>query len=73
MDRPITRDDVRSAKEFLRKRGIRGISPRKFARAAVEAGSSYRGLVDFLSGVIRARGKGVREGAEDSAGKGGSV
>lgn len=45
--------DVRAAREFLRKRGIRGVSPRQFARSAEETGVSYQALLDSLAGVAR--------------------
>lgn len=45
--------DVRAAREFLRKRGVRGVSPRQFARSAVETGASYQTLLDKLAGVAR--------------------
>ena len=45
--------DVRAAREFLRKRGVRGVSPRQFARSAVETGSNYQALLDKLAGVAR--------------------
>jgi hypothetical protein len=45
--------DVRAAREFLRKRGVRGVSPRKFAQSATEAGASYQTLLDKLAGVAR--------------------
>ena len=45
--------DVRAAREFLRKRGVRGVSPRKFATSAEEAGITYQALLDSLAGVAR--------------------
>jgi hypothetical protein len=45
--------DVRAAREFLRKRGVRGVSPRQFARSAMEAGVSYQTLLGKLAGVAR--------------------
>jgi hypothetical protein len=45
--------DVRAAREFLRKRGVRGISPRKFARSSEETGMNYQTLLDTLAGVAR--------------------
>jgi hypothetical protein len=45
--------DVRAAREFLRKRGVRGVSPRQFARSSVETGVSYQTLLDKLAGVAR--------------------
>lgn len=45
--------DVRAAREFLRKRGVRGVSPRLFARSAQETGVSYQTLLDKLAGVAR--------------------
>lgn len=45
--------DVRAAREFLRKRGVRGMSPRLFARSAMETGVSYQTLLDKLAGVAR--------------------
>jgi hypothetical protein len=45
--------DVRAAREFLRKRGVRGVSPRKFAQSSKEAGVSYQTLLDKLAGVAR--------------------
>lgn len=45
--------DVRAAREFLRKRGVRGVSPRQFARSAQETGSNYQALLDNLAGVAR--------------------
>lgn len=45
--------DVRAAREFLRKRGVRGVSPRQFARSALETGSNYQTLLDNLAGVAR--------------------
>jgi DNA-binding transcriptional regulator YbjK len=45
--------DVRAAREFLRKRGVRGVSPRQFARSAQETGSNYQTLLDNLAGVAR--------------------
>jgi len=46
-------EDVRAAREFLRKRGVRGVSPRNFAHAAQEAGVTYQTLLDKLAGVAR--------------------
>ncbi len=43
--------DVRAAREFLRKRGVRGVSPRQFARSAQETGATYSTLLDKLAGV----------------------
>lgn len=45
--------DIRAAREFLRKRGIRGLSPRSFARSSKEAGMSYQTLLEALAGVAR--------------------
>jgi DNA-binding transcriptional regulator YbjK len=45
--------DVRAAREFLRKRGIRGVSPRQFARSAQETGITYQALLESLAGVAR--------------------
>ncbi len=45
--------DVRAAREFLRKRGIKGVSPRKFAASAKETGMNFRALLDFLAGVAK--------------------
>lgn len=45
--------DVRAAREFLRKRGVKGISPRLFARSAQETGMSYTTLLAQLAGVAR--------------------
>ena len=45
--------DVRAAREFLRKRGVRGVSPKQFARSALEAGVSYQALLGKLAGVAR--------------------
>jgi hypothetical protein len=45
--------DVRAAREFLRKRGVRGVSPRKFAQSSEESGMSYETLLDGLAGVAR--------------------
>jgi hypothetical protein len=45
--------DVRAAREFLRKRGVRGVSPRKFAHASMEAGVSYQTLLEKLAGVAQ--------------------
>lgn len=45
--------DVRAAREFLRKRGVRGVSPRQFARSALETGVSYQTLLGKLAGVAR--------------------
>ena len=45
--------DVRAAREFLRKRGVRGVSPRQFALASEEAGVSYQTLLDKLAGVAQ--------------------
>jgi len=49
--------DVRAAREFLRKRGVRGVSPRQFARSATEAGMSYQALLDKLAGVAKRKVK----------------
>lgn len=43
--------DVRAAREFLRKRGVRGVSPRKFALSSVETGMNFRQLLEFIQGV----------------------
>jgi hypothetical protein len=43
--------EVRAAREFLRKRGVRGVSPRKFALSAQETGLNFRQLLEFLQGV----------------------
>jgi hypothetical protein len=45
--------EVRAAREFLRKRGVRGVSPRNFARSANETGITYQALLDGLAGVAR--------------------
>lgn len=45
--------DVRAAREFLRKRGVRGVSPRAFARSSEETGLTYQALLDSLAGVAR--------------------
>jgi hypothetical protein len=45
--------DVRAAREFLRKRGVRGVSPRQFARSSVETGINYQALLDNLAGVAK--------------------
>ena len=45
--------EVRAAREFLRKRGVRGVSPRQFARSSMETGASYQTLLDKLAGVAR--------------------
>lgn len=45
--------EVRAAREFLRKRGVRGVSPRQFARSAEETGISYQTLLDKLAGVAK--------------------
>ena len=45
--------DVRAAREFLRKRGVRGVSPRLFARSALETGATYQTLLDKLAGVAK--------------------
>jgi hypothetical protein len=45
--------DVRAAREFLRKRGIKGVSPRKFALSSQETGLDFRQLLEFLRGVKR--------------------
>lgn len=45
--------EVRAAREFLRKRGVRGVSPRQFARSAMETGANYQTLLDKLAGVAR--------------------
>lgn len=45
--------EVRAAREFLRKRGVRGVSPRQFARSAQETGDNYQALLDKLAGVAR--------------------
>lgn len=45
--------DVRAAREFLRKRGVKGISPRMFARSAKETGMNYQTLLASLAGVAR--------------------
>jgi len=44
--------EVREAREFLRKRGIRGTSPRTFAQASNESGLSFKALLDFRAGVV---------------------
>ena len=51
-DAPLPKD-VRAAREFLRKRGVRGLPPRMFARSAIEAGVDYKTLLDKLAGVAR--------------------
>jgi hypothetical protein len=43
--------EVRAAREFLRKRGVKGVSPRKFARSSEETGLTYRALLEVLAGV----------------------
>ena len=45
--------DVRAAREFLRKRGVRGLSPKQFARSSIESGVSYQALLGSLAGVAR--------------------
>lgn len=45
--------DVRAARTFLRKRGVRGVSPRKFALSAKETGMNFRQLLELLKGVRR--------------------
>jgi hypothetical protein len=49
----VTAKDVRAAREFLRKRGVRGVSPRQFASSANEAGITYTTLLESLAGVAR--------------------
>lgn len=49
----ITPKEVRAAREFLRKRGVRGLSPRKFAQASQEADLPYQELLTSLSKVAR--------------------
>jgi len=44
---------VRAAREFLRKRGIRGVSPRQFARSSEETGMTYQTLLENLAGVAK--------------------
>ena len=44
-------EDVRAVREFLRKRGIRGVSARKFALSSLETGKNFRQLLEFLQGV----------------------
>ena len=51
--------DVRAAREFLRRRGVRGVSPRLFARSALETGATYETLLDKLAGVARRKLDGV--------------
>jgi len=51
--------DVRAAREFLRKRGVRGVSPRQFARSSKESGISYQALLDSLAGVARRKLDGI--------------
>ena len=63
----IKAEEVRSAREFLRKRGVKGVSPRKFARSSQELGVNYRALLDILAGVAKANGNitdGVRQTAK---------
>ena len=45
--------EVRAAREFLRKRGVRGVSPRQFARSSEETGIPYQTLLDKLAGVAK--------------------
>jgi len=45
--------DVRAAREFLRKRGVRGVSARQFARSSKESGISYTTLLESLAGVAK--------------------
>lgn len=45
--------DVRAAREFLRKRGVRGVSPRQFAKSSQETGIPYQSLLDSLAGVAK--------------------
>lgn len=49
----VTPKQVRAAREFLRKRGVRGLSPRKFARASHETDLPYQDLLKSLSKVAR--------------------
>lgn len=61
--------DVRAAREFLRKRGVRGFSPYKFARSSMETGMSYRSLLTYLAGVARkVEDDSERRKEEDDAG-----
>lgn len=57
--------DVRAAREFLRKRGIKGISPRMFARSAMETGLSYQTLLAQLAGVARRKLNGKAKPAKE--------
>ena len=45
--------EVRAAREFLRKRGVRGLSPRKFAQASEETGKPFNDLLASIAGVAR--------------------
>lgn len=49
--------DVRAAREFLRKRGVRGVSPQQFARSAKESGVPFQTLLDKLAGVARRKAR----------------
>lgn len=49
--------EIRAAREFLRKRGIKGLTPHKFHRASVETGLDYRRLLAFLQEVAKMTGK----------------
>jgi len=55
-ERSVKAEDVRAAREFLRKRGIRGVSPRKFALSAIETGKNFRQMLAFLQGVKKKYG-----------------
>ena len=54
-------EDVRAARAFLRKLGVRNVSPRKFARSSQETGLSYRALLEFLAGVRSEPNRKIRE------------
>lgn len=49
--------EIRAAREFLRKRGIKGITARKFHLASIETGLDYRRLLAFLQDVAKQTGK----------------
>lgn len=50
--------EVRAAREFLRKRGVRGLPPRQFAQSSQETGLSFSELLQSLAAVARRKRNG---------------
>ena len=45
--------EIRAAKEFLRKRGVKGVSAKDFAEASEESGQSFSELLKSMSVIAK--------------------